>query len=149
MARGVNRVILIGNLGKDPEVRFTPGGEAIANISVGTSESWKDKQTGELKQATEWNRVVAFGKTAQNIGEYLKKGSKVYVEGSLRTRKYKANDGTDRYTTEIRCNDIQFLDGKPQSGGGNYNQSAPAQTEEGAEPNFDDDIPFISNATLW
>lgn len=150
MSRGVNKTILIGNLAKDPEIRYTPSGEAIANIVVGTSESWKDKQTGEKKEAVEWHKVVAYGKTAQNIGEYLHKGSKVYVEGSLRTRKWQDKDGQDRYTTEIRCNDVQFLDSKPQSGGGNYNQSAPAAPESSAEPGFDDsDIPFISNTTKW
>lgn len=143
MSRGINKVIIIGNLGKDPEIRYTPSGDAIANLSVGTTESWKDKQSGEKKEVTEWHKVVAYGKTAQLIGEYLKKGSKVYVEGSLRTRKWQDNEGKDRYTTEIRCNEVQFLDGKrdEQKPVGKSNQ--PVFADEGfSEPAFDDDIPF-------
>lgn len=118
-SRGINKVILIGNLGKDPEIRYTPSGDAIANLTIATSESWKDKQSGEQKEITEWHRVVAYGRLAQIMGEYLKKGSKVYVEGSLRTRKWQDNEGKDRYTTEIRCNEMQMLDSaRGGSGGG-------------------------------
>lgn len=117
-SRGINKVILIGNLGKDPEIRYTPSGDAIANLTIATSESWKDKQSGEQKEITEWHRVVAYGRLAQIMGEYLKKGSKVYVEGSLRTRKWQDKDGQDRYTTEVRCNEMQMLDGRGGGGGG-------------------------------
>ena len=115
MARGVNKVILIGNLGQDPEVRYTPGGSAITNISIATSETWKDKQTGQPQERTEWHRVVFFNRLAEIAGEYLRKGSKVYVEGSLRTRKWQDQQGQDRYSTEIVANEMQMLDSK---GGG-------------------------------
>lgn len=149
-SKGVNKVILIGNLGKDPEIRYTPGGDAIANLTIATSESWKDKQSGEQKEITEWHRVVAYGRLAQIMGEYLKKGSKVYVEGSLRTRKWQDKDGQDRYTTEVRCNEMQMLDGRgggdqsaQQRGGGRPQSNQPAMSDEGFnEPAFDDDIPF-------
>ena len=104
MARGVNRVILVGNLGQDPEIRYMPNGNAVANISVATSETWKDKQTGESKDKTEWHRVVIFGKLAEIAGEYLKKGSQVYIEGQLQTRKWQDQSGIDHYTTEIVVN---------------------------------------------
>jgi single-strand DNA-binding protein len=149
MSKGINKVILIGNLGKDPEIRYMPSGEASAKLTVATSETWKDKTTGEQREAVEWHNVTAFGSLAQIMGEYLTKGSKVYIEGSLRTRKWQDKEGKDRYTTEIRCNKMQMLDGrsdKPerQPGGGQYNQSAPAAADEGfSEPAFDDsDIPF-------
>ncbi len=118
---GVNKVIIVGNLGKDPEVRFMPNGGAVANITVATSESWKDKQTGEQKEKTEWHRVVMFGKLAEIAGEYLKKGSKVYLEGQLQTRKWTNQQGQDQYTTEIVLQGyngvMQMLDGRGQSGG--------------------------------
>jgi single-strand DNA-binding protein len=121
---GVNKCIIVGNLGKDPEVKFMPNGSAVANITVATSESWKDKQTGEQKEKTEWHRVVMFGKLAEIAGEYLKKGSKVYLEGSLQTRKWTNQQGQDQYTTEIVLQGfngvMQMLDGKQQ-------QSAPQQ----------------------
>lgn len=150
MARGVNKVILIGSLGKDPEVKYMPNGNAVANISVATSESWKDKNTGENVDKTEWHRVVAFRRLAEIMGEYLKKGSKVYIEGKLQTRKWQDKNGKDNYTTEIICNEMQMLDNKSQG-------SAPAQqrSTQSAAPNssqpaskppanndFDDDIPF-------
>jgi len=117
---GVNKVIIVGNLGKDPEVRFMPNGGAVANITVATSDSWKDKQTGEQKEKTEWHRVVMFGKLAEIAGEYLKKGSKVYLEGSLQTRKWTNQQGQDQYTTEIVLQGfngvMQMLDSKPQGG---------------------------------
>ena len=115
---GVNKVILVGNLGKDPEVRFMPSGESVANLTIATSESWKDKQTGEQKEKTEWHRVSIFGKLAEIAGEYLKKGSKVYIEGSLQTRKWTNQQGQDQYTTEIVLqgfgSKMEMLDGKPQ-----------------------------------
>ncbi|MDX1607260.1 MAG: single-stranded DNA-binding protein, partial [Candidatus Competibacterales bacterium] len=115
MARGVNKVILIGNLGQDPEVRYTQNGDPIANLRIATSEVWRDKQSGEQQERTEWHTVVFFGKIAEVAQQYLKKGSKVYVEGSLRTRKWQGQDGQDRDTTEIRGNDLQMLDSR--SGG--------------------------------
>ena len=156
MARGVNKVILIGNIGKDPETRFSAGGGAITNITLATSESWKDKQTGENQERTEWHRVVFFGRLGEIAGEYLKKGSKVYVEGSLRTREWE-KDGIKRYTTEIVGNEMQMLDGRGAAGGGDF----PAERTQGASSGggrpapraqeqappagfdqFDDDIPF-------
>ncbi|MCC6302548.1 MAG: single-stranded DNA-binding protein [Gammaproteobacteria bacterium] len=152
MARGVNKVILIGNLGKDPEVRYMPSGGAVANVTLATSESWKDKQSGEKQERTEWHTVVFYNRLAEIAGEYLKKGSKVYVEGSLRTRKWQdKNSGADRYTTEIIASEMQMLDGRGGGGGGEgygggagQSQSAPAAREQvaaGAD-DFDDDIPF-------
>lgn len=110
MARGINKVILIGNLGADPEVRYNATGGAIANITIATSESWTDKQTNEKKEVTEWHRVVIYQRLAEIAGEYLKKGSKVYIEGRLHTRKWQDNQGVERYTTEIIANDLQMLD---------------------------------------
>jgi len=129
---GVNKVIIVGNLGKDPEVKFMPSGEAVANITVATSESWKDKQTGEQKEKTEWHRVVMFGKLAEIASEYLKKGSKVYLEGKLQTRKWTNQQGQDQYTTEIVLQGfngvMQMLDGKQQGQQqGSYQQQAPVQ----------------------
>ena len=121
MARGINKVILVGNLGRDPEVKYMPSGSAVTNITVATSESWKDKQTGEQQERTEWHRVVFFNRLAEIAGEYLRKGSQVYVEGSLRTRKWQGQDGQDRYTTEIVANEMQMLGGRggaPGGGGG-------------------------------
>ena len=155
MARGVNKVILIGNLGNDPEVRYTPNGSAVATISLATSETWRDKQSGELQDRTEWHRVVFFNRLAEIVGEYLHKGSKVYVEGSLRTRKWQDKNGLDRYTTEIIANEMHMLDSKS---GGNNNYSKPAAPKPSSEsssgpatsnfggstppPDLDDDIPF-------
>ncbi|MCC4308793.1 single-stranded DNA-binding protein [Alcanivorax marinus] len=118
MARGVNKVILIGNLGADPETRFMPSGGAVTNIRLATSETWKDRQSGQMQERTEWHRVVFFNKLGEIAGEYLKKGSKVYVEGSIRTRKWQGQDGQDRYTTEIVANEMQMLDGRGGAGGG-------------------------------
>lgn len=159
MAGSVNKVILIGNLGKDPEVRYFPSGDAIANATIATTESWKDKQSGEQKEATEWHNVVFPGKLGEIAGKYLKKGSKVYVEGSLRTRKWTDKEGKERYTTEIRVQDMQMLDGKPGGSAamgseeprGGYSapraaarSSAPAaaQSADMDAPFEDDDIPF-------
>ncbi|TFH68550.1 single-stranded DNA-binding protein [Gammaproteobacteria bacterium LSUCC0057] len=169
MSRGINKVILVGNLGQDPETRYMPSGNAVTNISIATSESWKDKQTGEQQERTEWHRVAFFNRLAEIAGEYLKKGSKVYVEGSLRTRKWQGQDGQDRYTTEIIATEMQMLDSRGDMGGGGYNQqqgggysqqnqrpSQPAQggnynQQGGQQPQspppmdnamLDDDIPF-------
>ena len=129
MARGVNKVILIGNLGADPETRFMPSGGAVTNIRLATSETWKDRQTGQQQERTEWHRVVFFNKLGEIAGEYLKKGSKVYVEGSIRTRKWQGQDGQDRYTTEIVANEMQMLDGRGGGGdGGGY------QNQGGGQP---------------
>ncbi len=146
MARGVNKVILIGNLGRDPEVRYSPNGGAIANITLATSESWKDKNTGEQVDKTEWHRVVFFRRLAEIVGEYLKKGSKVYIEGKLQTRKWQDKEGNDRYTTEVVANEMQMLDSR--GGSTSYNQddapaAQPASQEQPAPAgDFDDDIPF-------
>src|SRR3989339_642425 len=112
----VNKVIIVGNLGRDPETRYLPSGEAVTNISIATTDTWKDKATGEKKEATEWHRVAFFGRLAEIAGEYLKKGSQVYVEGSLRTRKWQDKNGNDRYTTEVIANEMQMLDSKNGNG---------------------------------
>ena len=114
-SRGVNKVILIGNLGADPDIRYMPSGEPVANLSLATSESWKDSQSGELREKTEWHRVVAFRKLAEIIGQYCKKGSKLYIEGRLQTRKWQDQNGQDRYTTEIIADTMQMLDGKREN----------------------------------
>ena len=139
MARGINKVIVVGHLGADPETRYMPSGSAVTNLRVATSDSWKDKQTGEQQERTEWHRVAMFGRLAEIAAEYLRKGSQVYLEGSLRTRKWQDKDGNDRWTTEIVANEMQMLGGRPES-------SAPARVAEpasgGASGEFDDDIPF-------
>jgi single-strand DNA-binding protein len=172
MARGVNKVILIGNVGQDPEVKYMPSGGAVTNISVATSESWKDKNSGQMQERTEWHRVVMFNRLGEIAGEFLRKGSKVYIEGSLRTRKWQGQDGSDRYTTEIVADQMQMLDGRgegtntggnqggyqggyeaPQNSGGGRpaaNQNAAPQnqgnysnqTPPPSMDSFDDDIPF-------
>jgi single-strand DNA-binding protein len=172
MARGVNKVIIVGNCGQDPETRFMPSGGAVTNLSIATSESWKDKNTGDQQERTEWHRVTFYNRLAEIAGEYVKKGSKIYVEGSLRTRKWQAQDGQDRYTTEIIASEMQMLDTRsggqggydaPQQQGGGYQNSAPQQNnsapQQGQQQNapqqnapqqqapqgmdsFDDDIPF-------
>ncbi len=158
MARGINKVILIGNLGADPEVRHMPSGGAVTNLSIATSESWKDKDSGQMVDRTEWHRVVMYQRLAEIAGEYLKKGSKVYIEGSIRTRKWAdKTSGQDRYTTEIIANNMQMLDGRgSQAGGGDFEQSAPSydappmSNAKNAAPmavsagadDFDDEIPF-------
>ena len=171
MARGINKVILVGNLGNDPEVRYANNGSAIANISVATTDSWKDKNTGEQQERTEWHRVVMFNRLGEIAGEYLKKGSQVYIEGRLQTRKWQDQSGQDRYTTEIVGSEMQMLDSRgggmgqgmdqggyasqSQSQGGYQNspppqapqqQQAPASPAPEAQPagfdDFDDDIPF-------
>jgi single-strand DNA-binding protein len=167
--RGVNKVILIGNLGADPEVRYMPSGGAVTSLRIATSESWKDQQTGQQQERTEWHQVVFFRRLAEIAGEYLKKGSKVYIEGSLRTRKWQDKNGQDRYTTEIIANEMQMLDragtggmssgagpstpgwdegletGDSYGGTGRQQQAPKAPPGVAAadpEPEFDDDIPF-------
>lgn len=137
MARGVNKVILIGNVGQDPEVKYMPSGGAVTNISVATSESWKDKNTGQMQERTEWHRVVMFNRLGEIAGEFLRKGSKVYIEGSLRTRKWQGQDGTDRYTTEIVADQMQMLDGRGEgaSTGGQGGYNAPQENYNQAPQN--------------
>ncbi|HMM74836.1 MAG TPA: single-stranded DNA-binding protein [Gammaproteobacteria bacterium] len=168
MARGLNKVMLIGNLGADPEVRYTTGNSAVTNIRLATAESWRDKDTGEQQERTEWHRVVFFGRLAEIAGEYLKKGSQVYVEGSIRTRKWTDKEGQERYTTEIVANEMQMLgsragggmggggdfdggtgggrsSGGPRAAGGGAPRSGGGSgaRDQGAPPDdFDDDIPF-------
>jgi single-strand DNA-binding protein len=161
MARGINKVILIGNLGADPETRAMPSGTTVANLRVATSESWRDKQTGEQQERTEWHRVALFGRLAEIAGEYLRKGSQVYIEGSLRTRKWQDKQGNERYSTEIVGNDLQMLGGRGGAAGGAAastgsspasavagSAATPSYTEESAggggprSEEFDDDIPF-------
>ncbi|MDM8358272.1 single-stranded DNA-binding protein [Pandoraea communis] len=167
----VNKVILVGNLGADPEVRYLPSGDAVANIRLATTDRYKDKQSGEFKEMTEWHRVSFFGRLAEIVNEYLKKGSSVYIEGRIRTRKYQAQDGTDRYSTEIVADQMQMLGGRGgEGGGGGYSrgggdegggagggggysrgaggggggarQQAPAKQSGGGFDDMDDDIPF-------
>ncbi|MDX2346076.1 MAG: single-stranded DNA-binding protein [Legionella sp.] len=155
MARGVNKVILIGNIGANPDLRYMPNGNAATTLSVATSESWKDKQTGERQERTEWHRVVCFNRLGEIAGEYLKKGSKVYIEGSLRTRKWQDQQGNDKYTTEIVAAELQMLDAKGTTSGGDFSdmdqsQAAPqraaakpqAAAKAPADASLDDDIPF-------
>ena len=156
MARGVNKVILVGNLGKDPEVKYTASGAAITNVTIATSESWNDKQTGEKQEKTEWHRVVFFRRLAEIAGEYLRKGSQVYIEGKLQTRKWQDQNGQDRYTTEIVANEMQMLGSRgdesaarpPQGGGGFRSNPQPRQSQQsqpepvGGSDFADDDIPF-------
>ena len=164
MARGINKVIIVGNCGQDPETRYMPSGGAVTNLSLATSESWKDKNTGDQQERTEWHRVVFFNRLAEIVEQYVKKGSKVYIEGSLRTRKWQGQDGQDRYTTEIVASEMQMLDSRGGQGQGGYdqsqpdyaqsqpqqaqqNQAAPKQTAAPAAApaqgmGFDDDIPF-------
>lgn len=155
MARGVNKATLIGNLGKDPDVRYTASGAAVANISLATAESWRDKESGEQQERTEWHRIVFFGRLAEIVGEYLRKGSQVYIEGRIQTRKWQDREGNDRYTTEIVATEMHMLGSR--GGGGGANHGAAQRNEQGDSParqteqtpataapadDFDDDIPF-------
>jgi single-strand DNA-binding protein len=140
MARGINKVILVGNLGADPESRAMPSGSAVTNIRVATSESWKDKNTGDQQERTEWHNVAFFGRLAEVSAEYLRKGSQVYIEGKLRTRKWQDRDGKDRWTTEVIANEMQMLGGRPGSGA--PAQAAAVADASPANTEFDDDIPF-------
>lgn len=137
-SRGVNKAIIVGNLGNDPEMRYLPSGVAVTTISVATSETWNDKNTGQPQERTEWHRIEAFGKLAEIMGQYLRKGSQVYIEGSIRTDKWQDQSGQDRYSTKIRAENMQMLGGRPdgQSGGSaNFNQAQPAQAQPQAQPN--------------
>jgi single-strand DNA-binding protein len=161
MARGVNKVILVGNLGKDPETRYMPSGSAVTNLTLATSESWKDKQSGENQERTEWHKIAMFGRLAEIAAEYLRKGSQVYIEGKLRTRKWQDKEGKDRYTTEIVADEMQMLGSKggggasagagamasggagAAAGGGGGGGGRAAVNDSGGPPgDFDDDIPF-------
>jgi len=159
MARGINKVILIGNLGQDPESRTTPGGTTVTNIRIATSESWRDKQSGEMKENTEWHTVVLWSRLGEIAAEYLKKGSQVYIEGRLQTRKWQDKQGNDRYTTEIVAGEMQMMGGRGGGGGGGAAQETRDRRDPGAEAHpqaagagsspgsgtaadFDDDIPF-------
>lgn len=152
MARGINKVILVGNIGKDPETRYMPNGKAVTNFSVATSESWTDRTSGDKQERTEWHNVVLFEKLAEIAAEYLRKGSQVYIEGSLRTRKWQDKEGKDRYTTEIVARDMQMLGGRGGAGAGGGDSSgggraAPERSSSAPPPaaeegDFDDDIPF-------
>jgi len=150
MARGLNKVMLIGNLGNDPEVRYTAGGSAVANVNIATAESWRDKESGQQQERTEWHRIVFFGRLAEIVGEYLKKGSQIYVEGRLQTRKWQDREGQDRYTTEIVASEMQMLGSRSSGGTADFDQrpaasepAAPsAKPAASADNSFDDDIPF-------
>jgi single-strand DNA-binding protein len=152
MARGINKVILVGNLGNDPDIRYTAGGAAVANISLATTDSWKDKESGEQQDRTEWHRVVFFGRLAEIVGEYLKKGAQVYVEGRLQTRKWQDKSGNDRYSTEIVANEMQMLGGRSGGGGMQANEPPSASRPDSVADSgpahapdndfVDDDIPF-------
>ena len=159
MARGINKVILVGNLGADPDTRYMPSGKAVTNIRIATSESWKDKQTGDQQERTEWHSIVMYDRLGEIAAEYLRKGSQVYIEGKLRTRKWQDKEGKDRYTTEVIANEMQMLGGRGGGGGGGGSSGSggggdvrparsPATDERSAAPppaqegEFDDDIPF-------
>lgn len=159
MARGINKVILIGNVGQDPETKAMPSGMTVCNLRVATSESWKDKQSGDMKEQTEWHSVAMFGRLAEIAGEYLRKGSQVYIEGRLRTRKWQDKQGNDRYTTEIVASEMQMLGGRGGGSGGGMGErsgsggggrapaadegyGAPARSGGNDKDDFDDDIPF-------
>ena len=149
MARGVNKAIIVGTLGQDPEIRYTANGSAVANIRVATNESWKDKQTGEQQERTEWHSIVMWGRLAEIAQQYLKKGSQAYFEGRIQTRKWQDQSGNDRYTTEIVANEMQMLGGRGggggapmDSGGGGQSQSKPAAPETAPMDDGFDDIPF-------
>ena len=156
MARGINKVILVGNLGADPDTRYMPSGKAVCNIRIATSETWKDRQSGDQQERTEWHSVVMYDKLGEIAAEYLRKGSQVYIEGKLRTRKWQDKEGKDRYTTEIIADQMQMLGGRSggSSGGGGEYRPRPAASEGRSSPEsrsapppaddggFDDDIPF-------
>lgn len=160
MARGINKVILVGNLGADPETRYTPSGSAVTNIRLATTESWKDRQTGEQNERTEWHRIVFFNRLAEVAGEYLKKGSQVYIEGKMQTRKWQDQNGQDRYTTEVVANEMQMLGSRAAGGTASFPDTdepasaaptatpqkqapaAPQAAPAAVEDDFDDDIPF-------
>jgi len=148
MARGINKVIIVGNLGGDPETRYMPSGSAVTNLTVATNESWKDKQTGEQKDRTEWHKVAMFNRLAEIAAEYLRKGSQVYIEGKLRTRKWQDKNGQDRWTTEIIADEMQMLGGRggggsaPMGSGSGSSSAPPSAAPQAGPDDFDDDIPF-------
>ncbi len=155
MARGINKAIIVGTLGKDPETRYMPSGGAVTSIAVATNENWTDKQTGQKQERTEWHNITFFGRLAEIAGEYLKKGSQVYIEGSLRTEKWQDKQGNDRYTTKIIANEMQMLGGRPGGGSNDYSSSSQQQQQQQSQSqpqsanqpapvddSFDDDIPF-------
>ncbi len=144
MARGINKVIIVGNLGNDPDTRYMPSGTAVTNLSVATSRSWKDKQSGEQKEHTEWHKVAMFDRLAEIAAEYLRKSSQVYIEGRLQTRKWQDKNGNDRWTTEIVANEMQMLGGRAGSGAPAMNDAPPpsAPPPKSGSDDFDDDIPF-------
>lgn len=149
MARGVNKVILVGTCGKDPETRYMPSGGAITSVSIATNESWKDKQTGQKQERTEWHNITFFGRLAEIAGEYMKKGSQVYIEGSLRTEKYTDKQGVERYSTKVIANEMQLLGGRPGGSSDDYSAAPkqeykpqPANQPAPVDDSFDDDIPF-------
>ncbi len=155
MARGINKAIIVGTLGKDPETRYMPSGGAVTSIAVATNENWTDKQTGQKQERTEWHNITFFGRLAEIAGEYLKKGSQVYIEGSLRTEKWQDKQGNDRYTTKIIANEMQMLGGRPGGGSNDYSSSSQQQQQQQqqsqpqsanqpapVDDSFDDDIPF-------
>ena len=145
MSNGVNKVILIGNLGQKPEMRYTATNSAVANLSIATTESWKDRESGEMRDKTEWHKVVFFGKPAETIEKYLDKGSKIYIEGKLQTRKWQDKDGNDRWTTEIVGNQFNFLDSRPAQGDSSMNQSGSSSSSMPQSDNTvisEEDIPF-------
>lgn len=141
MSRGINKAIILGNLGNDPEVRYLPNGDAVANITVATSESWTDKQSGEKKEQTEWHKVTFYGRLAEVVGEYLRKGSKVYVEGKLQTRKWTDQQGVERYTTEIKASDMQMLDAQPQGGKQPSQQQQPQRQRQAPPAGYQGQMP--------
>ena len=153
MARGINKAIIVGTLGKDPETRYMPSGGAVTSIAVATNENWTDKQTGQKQERTEWHNITFFGRLAEIAGEYLKKGSQVYVEGRLQTDKWQDKQGNDRYTTKIIANEMQMLGGRPGGSSNDYSSSSQQQQQQQSRPqpsnqpapvddSFDDDIPF-------
>ena len=143
MSRGLNKAMIIGNVGQDPEMRYMPNENAVVTLSVATSESWKDKQTGQMQDRVEWHRVVMFGKLAEIAGKYVKKGTKLYLEGNIRTRKWTDNQGQDRYTTEIVANEMQMLDSRADAGmAGGAPMPTSEPVEQAAATNAEDDIPF-------
>ncbi|MCP4188675.1 MAG: single-stranded DNA-binding protein, partial [Gammaproteobacteria bacterium] len=142
MARGVNKAIIVGTLGQDPEVKYTASGSAVVNVSVATNESWKDKNTGEQVERTEWHRIVMFNKLAEIAAQYLKKGSQAYFEGRIQTRKWQDQSGNDRYSTEIVANEMQMLGGRPQGAGSSVPFEPPAQQQAAQKPAAADTAPI-------
>ena len=148
MARGINKAIIVGTLGQDPEIKYTASGSAVVNVSVATNESWKDKQTGEAQERTEWHRIVMFNKLAEIAAQYLKKGSQAYFEGKIQTRKWQDQSGNDRYSTEIVANDMQMLGGRPQGGGDSVPFNPPSQQPRQQQPAASSNAPAPASAPI-